>query len=74
MTYAGRCFRYLTDLDYAVLNVLIERRRTTAEVVRALSGYDPDDVRESVRRLRRSDMIQRTGSDGHHSAVWGVIA
>ena len=65
--------RYFHGIDYAVLNVLEERKRTTAEIEKILSGYEPYMVVESVRRLKSFDYIRKHSSNTSHHAVWEVI-
>lgn len=65
--------RYLHGIDYAVLNVLEESKRSTAELEKVLSGYDPHLVVESVRRLRSFEYIRKHSSNKSHHAIWEVI-
>lgn len=69
---SSRYDRYLTDTDYAVYNYISSRRSTTEQVIAGMPGYDTDDLKESIRRLRRSEYIRRSGSDVDHKVIWEV--
>ena len=69
---SSRYDRYLTDTDYAVYNYISTRRSTTEQVMAGMPGYDTEDLKESLRKLRRAEYIRRSGSDVDHKAIWEV--
>ena len=70
---SSRYDRYLTDTDRAVYRFISFNRSTTDQVLAGLSGYDRAEVRESIRRLRRTEYIRSSGCDSHSRTIWEVV-
>ena len=69
----SRYDRYLNDTDRAVYRFISSNRSTTDQVLAGLSGYDRAEVRESIRRLRRTEYIRSSGCDSHSRTIWEVV-
>lgn len=69
----SRYDRYLTDTDRAVYRFISFKRSTTDQILREMSGYDREEVRESIRKLLRAEYIRRSCSDSQCRAVWEVV-
>ena len=68
-------FRYLSGLDFAILNVVNEMgQATTAQIVRALPGYDPNEVRNAIRRMRYRDILISDHKGPGREVHWKVCA
>lgn len=69
----GRYSRHLSGVHYAVLNVLMDNRLSTAQLCRVLSGYPEQEVREAVRFLRKAEFIRRRYSLEDRLDFWEVM-
>ena len=69
----GRTSERLEGIDYAVYNTIAQFPRiTTSDLVSRLSGYPGEDVRESIRHLRKYELICRHGRDSNCRVQWEV--
>lgn len=56
---------YIKGVDYAVMGSILRQpgqRATIKQIIGDLSGYDEEDIRASISRMRRYDFLIKVGS------------